>query len=173
MNAAGRRCVHQVKDELTKNRREEHEAEEGGLMYETTKESTCPVKSFEKYISKLNPGYSALFQRPNDRYSSSIDRWYDNQVAGVNLLGNKMKSLSRMVGLSKEYTNHSIRTTSVTILEKNGFEACHIMSVSGHREESSIRSHARTPDSTKLAMSNAISGQSTHIMPLQPVNLIF
>ena len=72
VDAAGCRCVHQVKDELTKNRREEHEAEEGGLMYKTTKESTCPVK----YISKLNPGYSALFQRPNDRYSYSIDRWY-------------------------------------------------------------------------------------------------
>ena len=54
--------MHQVKDELTKNRREEQEAEECGLMFETGLVS-CPVKSFEKYISKLNPNCAALFQR--------------------------------------------------------------------------------------------------------------
>ena len=37
--ANGRKYVHQVKDELTKNRREEQEAEECGLML-----VSCPVK---------------------------------------------------------------------------------------------------------------------------------
>ena len=33
-DACGRKYVYQVRDELTKNRRENNEAEEGGFMYE-------------------------------------------------------------------------------------------------------------------------------------------
>ena len=50
--ANGRKYVLQVKDELTKNRREEQESEECGLMFETGLVS-CPVKSFEKIKPKL------------------------------------------------------------------------------------------------------------------------
>ena len=32
-------------------------------MYETNQQ-LCPVKSFEKYLSKLNPDNEALFQKP-------------------------------------------------------------------------------------------------------------
>ena len=38
-----------------------------------------------------------------------------------------------------------------------GFEVRFIMSVSGHRQESSIRNYAKTSDGMKLAMSNAIN----------------
>ena len=38
-----------------------------------------------------------------------------------------------------------------------GFEIRFIMSVSGHRQESSIRNYAKTSDGMKLAMSNAIN----------------
>ena len=60
-----------------------------------------------------------------------------------------MKRMSKAAQLSREYTNHSIRATAVTILDKAGFEARHIMSVSGHRNESSIRSYSKTDDTTK------------------------
>ena len=43
----------QVKDELTKNRRENNEAEEGGYMFEKIGDPLCPVASFEKYVSKF------------------------------------------------------------------------------------------------------------------------
>ena len=94
------------------------------------------------YLSKLNPKCNALFQRPKKCEEGSMplamDVWYDNQVVGVHTLGNEMKILSRRARLSREYTNHSIRATSVTILDNSGFEARHIMCVSGHRQESSI-----------------------------------
>ena len=164
-DATGRRYVYQKTDELTKNRREKDEAEEGGYMYEQADNSLCPMKSFEKYLSKLNPKCNALFQRPKKCEEGSMplamDVWYDNQVVGVHTLGNKMKILSRRARLSREYTNHSIRATSVTILDKSGFEARHIMCVSGHRQESSIRSYSKTSTEIKHSMSKAIGGGLT------------
>ena len=41
-----------MKDEPTKNRRENNEAEEGGYMVEKIGDPLCPVASFEKYVSK-------------------------------------------------------------------------------------------------------------------------
>ena len=36
----------------------------------------CPVKSFLKYISKLNPNKTDLWQHPKDSYSPDDDVWY-------------------------------------------------------------------------------------------------
>ena len=140
----------QTRDELTKNRREDSEAEEGGLMFERRGDPKCPVQSMDVYVSKLNPKCDAFFQRPRKQIAEGDLVWYDNQV--VNMLGSKMKSLSRQAQSSKDYTNHSIHATSVTILDHGGFEARHIMCVSGHKSESSIRSYAsKTSDEIKLA----------------------
>ena len=68
-----------------------------------------------------------------------------------------MKNISREANLSKEYTNHCIRATSVTVLDDSGFEARHIMSLSGHRSESSIRSYSRTSMGIKRKMSTQLS----------------
>lgn len=70
-------------------------------------------------------------------------------VVGEHTLGEKMKNISREAKLSKCYTNHSIRATAVTILDKSGFEARHIMAVSGHKNEASIRSYSKTDICTK------------------------
>ena len=78
---------------------------------------------------------------------------YDKQVVGTNTLGSKMKTLSKHAQLSREYTNHSIRATSVTILDQCGFEVRHIMCISGHKSETSICSYtSKTSDEVKLAL---------------------
>ena len=41
------------------------------------------------------------------------------------------------------YTNHSIRATVVTNLDENGFEACHIFGVTGHKLETTIRNYSK------------------------------
>ena len=56
---------------------------------------------------------------------------------------------SQEAGLSRSYTNHSIRATAFTILDNSGFEAGHIMVVSGHRNEASIQSYSKTDTLTK------------------------
>ena len=151
----GKQYVEKFVDEMTKNRREGNDAEKGGIIYETGS-PYCPVASFKLYISHLNPNINTFFQRPKSSVLK-FGPWYDAQVLGVNYLGNLMKNISADAKLSVMYTNHCIRATSVTILDESGVEARHIMSVSGHRTESSIRSYARTSIGMKRKMSENLS----------------
>ena len=67
VDAAGKRFVYQVVDELDKNHRandQPDDSPEEGRMYERPESPYCPVKTFELYISKLNPALSCLWQRP-------------------------------------------------------------------------------------------------------------
>ena len=133
-----REFIEKCTDEMTKNRRQSDEAQEGGIIYETDF-ADCPVKSFKKYISVLNPKIEYLFQRPKPS-TPFCGPWFDAQVLGKNSLGNFMKQISIDANLSIVYTNHCIRATSVTVLDNCGIEEHHITSVSGHRSENSIRS---------------------------------
>ena len=63
----------------------------------------CPVASFRKY----------LFQRSKTRKVYEDEVWYDNIVLGENTLGKKTDESN----LTATYTNHSIRSTAVTILD--------------------------------------------------------
>lgn len=136
LDAKGRSFVIKTTDELTKNHRENDEQEDGGVMVSKDGQ-LCPVASFRKYISRLNSENEYLFQRPKTREVSEDEVWYDNMVLGENTLGKKMKVISQQANLSVIYTNHSIRATAVTIFDRSGFEARHIMSVSGHRRVAS------------------------------------
>ena len=90
----------------------------------------------------------------NDPRKKLVGQFGTTISVGKNTLAIKMKEISKLAHLSREYTNHSIRATSVTILDDYGFEARHIMCVSGH----SIRSYAsKTTENIKLAMSTSLS----------------
>ena len=142
-DATGAKFVSKVRDELTKNHREDDKAEERGVMY-ATEGVWCPVSSFEKYLQHLNPKKRVV--------------WYDNMVVGERSLGDMMKQISlKEANLSRIYTNHSIRATAVTILDKSGFEARHIMTVSGHRNESSTRAYSKTDQTAKRRMSETLT----------------
>ena len=54
-----------------------------------------------------------------------------------------MSSISKQVNLSEKYTYHCIKAMAVSFLDACNFEARHIMRVSGHKSESSIRSYSR------------------------------
>lgn len=130
-DATGANSVSKVVDELTKNQREDDEAEEGGIKC-AVGGLFCPAASFEKNLQHLHPGNEFLFQRPKKKLTANSDVWYDNIVVGERTLGEVMKQTSKQAKLSMDCTNHSIRVTAVTILDKSGFEARQIMSISGH-----------------------------------------
>ena len=94
VNSQGtKRCVVKTTDELTKNHRaHDVQAEEGGMMI-ANDGPFCPVSSFEKYLSVLNPMNEYLFQRPK-KSAGEGEIWYDNMVVGENTLGKKMKVIS-------------------------------------------------------------------------------
>ena len=172
-DATGAKFVTKVRDEITKNHREDDEAEEGGVMYAQTEGVWCPVASFEKCLEHLNPKNEFLFQRPKKEVSSDAVVWNDNMVVGERLLGDTMKRISKEANLSRIYSNHSIRATAVTILDKSGFEARHIMTVSGHKNESSIRAYSKTDQTTRRRMSETLTtaGADNSVPSEHPVRL--
>jgi hypothetical protein len=69
-----------------------------------------------------------------------------------------MVNISTSAKLSKRYTNHCIRATSVSALDRAGFEARHIIRATGHKSETSIKSYSRRlTESTQREMSDALS----------------
>lgn len=117
----------------------------------------CPVASFEKCLEHLNPKNEFLFQRPKKEVSSDAIVWYDKMVVGERSLGDMMKRISKEANLSRIYRNHSIRATAVTILDKSGFEARHIMTVGWHRNESPTRAYSKTDQTAKRRMSETLT----------------
>ena len=69
----------------------------------------------------------------------------------------KLKKISKDAKLSKTYTNHSIKSTAVSILDRSCLEARHIMAVSGPKNECSIGSYCKMDMSTKTEMSSSLS----------------
>ena len=144
-----------VKDELTRNRRENNEAQESQcLKLLGLSAQFCHLKS----VTCLNLKNEYPFQRPKKGVDESDKVCYDNMVVGQHTLGEKMKKLSIEAKLSCVYMNHSIRATMIMKLDESGYEAQHIMAVSGHRNESSIRSYSsQTSLSVKRKMSETLS----------------
>ena len=151
----GVKYIEKVKDELSKNHRLNDENEDGGVIMETGGES-CPVRAIELYVSKLNPNIMEFFQRPK-RATPISGPWYDAQVVGINRIAKYMKEISAAAELSKIYSNHCIRATTITVLDGKGYEARHIKTVSGHRSDNSLQSYCRTNLNTKRKMSAELS----------------
>ena len=101
----------------------------------------CPVETFELYIAKLNTECEYLWQRPRSGDVNYTDTtWYEGRRVGHNTLEKFMKTLAEEANLiSRVYTNHSIRSTCISRLDENGFEARHITALTSHKSESTIR----------------------------------
>ena len=81
------------------------------------------------HVKHLNPRNEFVFQRPkkNDLMKRLKEVCNDNMVVGERTICEETKNISKQANLSRLYTNHSIGSTSVTILDNSGFEARHIM----------------------------------------------
>ena len=125
-------------------------------MYETGTD-ICPMKSYHKYLSNHNTTCDALFQTPRDPFGDRDGVWYEKRPLGKNKLGCMMSEISKISKLSKKYTNHCIRATAITALDQARFAPRHIMSVSGHRSEASIKNYSRkTSTDQKRKMSETL-----------------
>ncbi len=118
--------------------------DENGI-FEQKGDPLCPVRSFKLYLSKLNPANDKFFQRPRAKVSENDDCWYTKQVVGRNSIGEFMKVISKEAGLSKIYTNHCIRKTTITALVRTGQNHMMIPAVSGHKNIESLRKYVDTP----------------------------
>lgn len=89
-------------DEQTKNHQADSEKSSDGRMYEIKDSDRCPVRSFVKYVRRLNPKCSKLFQQA--KYYPKEGVFYENFDLGHNRLGSFMTEISKAAKLSKVYT---------------------------------------------------------------------
>ena len=118
-------------------------------MYESDAENDS-YKALQLYISKLNPKVDAFFQYPRKNWQPDDDVWFEARPIGVNKLDDMMKTISKMAGLSKSYTNHSVRATAITLWSNAGIPNRHIMAISGHRNEQSLAHYNNQPSTDQL-----------------------
>jgi len=129
--------------------------EKFGRMYETDT-PTDGYKSLNKYLAKLHPDNESLFQYPKRNYKAGDLVWYENRPLGVNKLSTMMKEISLAGNLSKIYTNHSIRSTAITVWSNAGLSNRQIMAISGHRNEASLRSYNSRPSVNDLRLASDV-----------------
>ncbi|XP_046348116.2 uncharacterized protein LOC124128709 isoform X2 [Haliotis rufescens] len=96
---------------------------------------SCPVAAFRKYCSKLNPQNSAFFQQPRKHAQELENVWYTLKAVGHNTLSQMMKGISTEYKLSKIYTNHCVRATTLTLLSHAGVDSRVIETMTGQRNQ--------------------------------------
>ncbi|XP_022080180.1 uncharacterized protein LOC110973579 [Acanthaster planci] len=137
------------RDMLARAKREDEAY--SGVMREIPGSSKCPVSTFLAFKEVLNPEVDCMWQRPKLE-APTKGPWYTNAPLGINTLATKMKTIGERAGCSVKYTNHSLRATTVTVLDAAGFVKQDVPPVRGNRprqteRQRSARLVARTPDS--------------------------
>ena len=171
----GKRYATMAHDEASKN----HQGglsdntvsfEKLGRMYQT-EHPNDGYNALRLYLEKLNPECSAFFQYPKRSWKRPQEGvWFENRCLGVNKPGNMMKILSKAANLSKIYTNQSVTATAIALWSDSGLSNRHIMSLSGHRNENSLRSYNTRPSSQQLqlcsnVLSTALNSADQHLLP--------
>ena len=151
-------------DEASKNHPggfcDQESYEKLGRMYKTD-DPNDGFTSLQLYLAKINPKCDAFFQFPKRNWTHPSDAvWYENRVLGVNKLGNMMKELSLAAKLSRVYTNHCVRATAITLWSNAGLANRHIMAISGHRNEQSLKSYNSRPSSNQLQQCSNVLSQA-------------
>ena len=140
----------------------DEEDESDGKMFEVPGSPRCPVQTVENYISHLNPKMDFLFQRPrvvSNKFNPEADTvWFCNSPLGTSYLSSMMRTMSLKAEINPPFTNHCVRTTSVTILSDANVETRHIKCVTGHKSDTSIESYRTKPSfQQKEKMSTILS----------------
>jgi len=151
-------------DETTKNHPggvfDVESYEKNGRMYKTNN-PTDGYSALELFLSKLNPECEALFKYPKRNWRSSDKIWYENRPLGINKLSTMMKNISSAAGLSRIYTNHSVRATAITLWSTADLTNREIMAISGHRNESSLKSYNSMPSINQLRKCSDVGDNET------------
>lgn len=149
----GDHFVSMAHDEATKNHQggfsDVESFEKNARMYKTSSK-TDGYTALIFFLSKLNPECEALFQYPKRNWAPSDNVWYENRLLGVNRLSTMMKDISSAAGLSRIYTNHSVRETAITLWANAGLTNREIMVISGRGNESSLQSYHNMPSVPQL-----------------------
>ena len=122
----------------------------------------CPVKFLLLFCSKTNPDATSLFNRCSRLAISSPskeDIWYTDVGIKKYQFTRFMADISKNSKLERNYTAHCLRATTIQGMNDAGFEVRHIMHMSGHKNEASVRSYNRECSTQqKKTMSGTLAG---------------
>ena len=128
-------------------------------MY-ATKTNKCPVASLKLLLSKTSPNATSLFNHCAKEAIRDVNQkiWYTDKSVKKYQFTKFMCDISRNAKCKQRYTAHCLRATSIQALSDAGVELRHIMFMSGHRNEGSIRSYSREcASSQELVISKTLS----------------
>ncbi|EDO42665.1 predicted protein [Nematostella vectensis] len=84
--------------------------------------------------------------------------WYKNEPLGKNSISKLMPKISQKAGLSKVYTAHCVRASTITSLHQAGVDAKQICGITKHKNEQSLSSYIKDSSSSqKRACSGILS----------------
>ena len=118
-----------------------------------------PHQCVQVIRQKLHPDVPFLWQKAKSgKIHFTDDTWYEPRIVGHDPLDRFMTYLSTTAHLREKYTNHPIRATVITTLDNNGIEARHIIKLSSHKNESTVKEYAcECPDIKRKEMYNCLS----------------
>lgn len=143
------------KDTLTKNHQADDNTKQGTIYEQITLGEMCPLKTLQKYLSMLNPSCMYFFQRPK-KFKNTKGPSFDNIRIGNKTIGNFMPNISLKAGLSMKFTNHSLRSTCISILNETGEEHTNIIKVTGHKSTNSLKTYTGILSSNKRQHMSAV-----------------
>ena len=156
--------VRKVRDELTKNHCDCDSELQTAFMPQMLDPNTgrphkmCPVRSFENFITHLNPDCNKLWQHPLSRKLAQDEQiWYKAEPIGQSPLEKLMSRMSTKCKLSQKYTNHCIRVTGATNLARAKFNCKQIMSVTGHKSIHSLAVYQSVGSNKKMMMGMSLT----------------
>ena len=85
----------------------------------------------------------------------------DKQVRGENFLDNFLKNLSLKLTLSKVYTNHSIRCTTITRAKDKGLSNADVCLITGHKNEATVSKYDHPSDERRKMICGTLSIEPT------------
>ncbi|CAC5366442.1 unnamed protein product [Mytilus coruscus] len=133
----------------------------------------CPVASLKLLILKTDPDATSLVNHINkdallSKTPNILQLWYTNKSVKSYQFTRFMADVSKNASCSVMYTAHCLRATAIQAMSDAGFEIRHIMCMSGHRNEASVRIYSRDCSTLqKKSMSDTLSTLSTGRAPPQ------
>ena len=153
---------------ITTNKTETTKNMQGGYKqrdqdYSDNRVSGEAVEMFEFYLSKLHPELDRLFQYPLPAFTGNNQTWFSKHAIGKNTLANMMQRISKKANLSKNYTCHCVRASTITTLFRAGVSPQNIMAITKHKNVSSLNHYiGEMSNAQKKDCSNILSGSLRH-----------
>lgn len=142
-----------LRDYMTKNHREGDTTKSTEAFIVQTGDLRCPVALIRHYLSLLNADNPFLWQKPNASYGADpTSKWYCNSKIGENTMAKMMGRISTLCNLSRQYTNHCVRATAITVLGRS-YQENDIRTLSGHKSVNALGIYKRTSNETMTSMS--------------------